>query len=82
MHLSYFGVQNIVLEQQGRVNLKIYYFYQTISIYYYTNIILMLELFEEETQVKDKNIWAGANLEANEDNGSSFLDSIKNNKSI
>ena len=48
MHLSYFGGQNIVLEQQGRVNLKIYYFYQTISISYYTNIILMLELFEEE----------------------------------
>ena len=36
--------------------------------------------FTLEEEVKNKNIWVKANVEDNEDNSSSFLDSIKNDK--
>ena len=46
---------------------------------------MMLELIFVEggcVYVKNKCTWVIANLEANEDNGSPFWDSIKNNKSL
>ena len=78
VHLSYIGGQNIALEQQSSLYLKIYYFYYAISISYFANIIMMLKfIYEEGKYVKNKKTWVRANLEANEDNGSQFLVSIK-----
>ena len=42
---------------------------------------MMLQfIFEEGKYVKNKKTWVRANLKANEDDGASFLDSIKKDK--
>ena len=48
IHLSYIGGQNIALEQQSSLYLKIYYFYYEIFISYFAKIIMMLKFIYEE----------------------------------